>query len=201
MTQTLLRALLLLLFFYAGSVSAEFINYSQNPDVDPGLVAYVGDADGWPTPFQAPVQNPPAPQDLFRSTEPVRVAEMLDLKALDPSADESNSGDPWNSLDTLTWHALWYGPAGAYIDYNLMEVAWTDILAWQADGFEAVSFWTDLYIPETYGPLASGLWQVDSYFEGAYQSSVNFTVPEPSVLLLMAAGLAGLGYRSRKSSS
>ncbi|MCP3663505.1 MAG: PEP-CTERM sorting domain-containing protein [Gammaproteobacteria bacterium] len=201
MAQTVSRALLLLLFFYAGSVSASFLNYSQNPDVYPGLAAYVGDADGWPTPFHASAQNPPAPQDLFRSTESIRVAEMLDLKALDPKTDESNSLDPWNSTETLTWHAFWYDPAGTYIGFNLMEVAWSAIIAGQANDSEAVGFWTDLFIPETYGPLTSGLWQVHSYFEGTYQSSVNFTVPEPSVLLLMVAGLAGLGYRSRKCSS
>ncbi|WP_075171469.1 PEP-CTERM sorting domain-containing protein [Neptunomonas phycophila] len=193
MNRTATRALLsTMLVGLASTASADIINVTQNPAVTTPVVSYIGDADGWPTPFQA--GSTVSAQTLFNSTDAIRVAEMFDLTAIDSVADEA-----YGSTDTFSWHAVWYDPLGTIVDNNLIEIAWTDILSWQASGQEAFTVWTDTYVTDTYGPLESGMWTVATYTEGNLSNVAAFDVPEPSSLLLMSLGLLAVGgYRVKQ---
>lgn len=193
MNHTATRALLsTMLVGLASTASADIINVTQNAAVTSPVVTYIGDTDGWPTPFQA--GSTVSAQTVFNSTDAIRAAEMFDLTAIDSVADEA-----YGSADTFSWHAVWYDPLGMLVDSNLIEIAWTDILSWQAAGQEAFTVWTDTYISDTYSPLESGTWTVVTYTEGLASNLAAFDVPEPSSLLLMSLGLLAVGgYRVKQ---
>ncbi len=190
------RALLfaLLFLFSASQASAALIDTSLNPAVSPGLVPYLDSASGWPTPQQDPTKYPSLPvvQTNISPNDPIRVAESIDLLALDPATDDNGSA-AWD-LNALLWVVDWYAPGNATpVGSNVIKYEWSKINQDIAAGKTQVTFWTDLYIPSNFGPLASGDWAAASYFETdtQYRAFAQFHVPAPGALLLMSVGLAG----------
>ena len=174
-----------------------------------GALAYIGDADGSPTPHQV---GGPLPQTVFSPTDPIRIAQSIDLASLD--INKHNSTDVvdgellWEAWDddnvtvipALVWLVDWYDPNDNFVDFNLTFISWADITAWQADpNLTQLALWTDLWVPEEYGPLMTGTWNADIFFEGEYHSTATFNVvPEPVSLSLMLMGLLMLCRRGKR---
>jgi len=188
---------------------AAIVNTSKNPAVSPGAAAYIGDVGGSPTPHMA---GGPTPQSIFSPTDPIRIGQSISLEDVNEAEDDNKTAfyegttdliwDYWDTDGTaisgLVWSVDWYDPTDTWVDFNLMFVSWADINAWKADpALTQISFWTDLWVPTTYGPLMPGTWNADIYFDGNYSDTVSFAVvsapvPVPVTLLLFATGLVML---------
>ncbi len=191
------------------SANAAIIDTSKNSAVLPGAAAYIGDVSGSPTPHMA---GGPTPQSIFSPTDPIRIAQSISLADVNEANDDNKIDfyegttdliwDYWGAdgiaISGLVWSVDWYDPTDTWVDSNLMFVSWSDIDAWKADSaLTQISFWTDLWVPTTYGPLMSGMWNADIYFDGNYSDTVSFAVvsapvPVPVTLLLFATGFVML---------
>jgi hypothetical protein len=175
----------------SAAASADVINVTLNPAVTDPLVTYVGDSDGYPTPLDNPTST--YAQSVFTAMDSIYVAEMFDLQSLDSTTDEI-----FESADTLTWHAVWYDPMGVEFAYNLVNIAWSDIVDWQTNGDTVLPIAAPLTTTDT---LMAGNYTVVTYVEGQGSNYTQFSyadVPEPSSLLLMSLGLLAVGYRATR---
>ena len=200
----LIPALLLLLASFASQ--AAIIETSLNPAVSPGLVAYVDNDDGWPTPQQDPTVYSalPASQTIFAPYDPIRIAQSISLADLNQATDD-NGLSSWD-LSSLLWVVEWWSPSAVTSStptgYNTVAYAWADASADLANGLTQTTFFTDLYIPNTFAPLEVGQWYVQSYFENdtQYRGPISFrVVPEPATLFLICAGLATFAFSSARN--
>ena len=149
-------------------------------------------------------------QHLFTSNENVRIFQQIDLTALTIADDFCNAGNDCTSLplnqqwkpNDFVWSVDLIDPNGVLTE-NAYDVffSWTAINAWQTNpAFTRLNFFTDS-LQALHGPLISGVWTANTFFEGVAAGSTQFTVPVPTSLALLSIGLMGLGFRSKKGLS
>ncbi len=176
------------------TAQATIVDISENPSISPGPVVYIGSASGWPTPLYDPAMNPNVPlaQVVFGPTDPIRVAESIDLTLLDRSTDAIQDAE---GNDILRWSVGWWSEfLNDYAGFSQIELSWDSIDALKSDPANTqLDFWTDLGFPNANIPLAPGAWAADIFFNDQYhQVSAGFFValiPIPTTLMLFAIGL------------
>ncbi len=174
---------------------ATLVEISANPDVTPGIKAFIpNSSSSFPTPFYD-VSNAPEPRTSFSISDTIRVATQLDLTQIVRSdLNGGFYGD--NYLDwTYTFEALF----DASLSFTGHVGFWHEtVFNAQNAGKTQVNF---VSLETSYpGLFQNGKWKATSYLEGVEHSSVAFTVPEPGTFALLGMGLLMVGFRKVKSS-
>lgn len=192
-----------------GSAQAALLQFSQNPNVTPGLHTYQA-VSAIPVPHQV---GGPATQRTFNPQSLVRSAMQLSLQALDVSDFTDPSGGQ-GPVD-LYWKMLWIDPDGDPRWFDEIALCWencsagtTDVQALKISGAQALSLANSDGIYPWLGGFDVGTWEVQAFFDFAPVSptpgiadfsnlfaSTTFNVPVLPTAVLVLSGLLLLRRR------